>query len=422
MSNQSPSDLPLSIKPKRKPGRFIAGCLVVALVMLAAAVAIPWMLANHRLSAAVKRVRARGEPLTTLELNDYYQPAKGRPDLTRQLLNALAICETAGRDPSAKALPFVGEGMDPPPRGKTWEQLDETETFLVPQQEAIKTFHEFARREGTVRFPVDFRIRAATTLPHTQSLRCAARALSLQFHLHLHQDQVSAAMDCILAQLSLARALDQEPTFVSQLVRLVMVGMGLDNAQKLVRQADVSDADLQRLQASLRKIDFQGGLKAGLAGERTFGYTGLAESPWRVSDAAKLLEMNLAIAEGADESLFAARQAALASESELQQLSPATKPLYIFSLLSSPAYTSSINAFVRPAAARDCADAAIAGELFRRQHGQWPAQLDNLVPEFLPAVATDPFANKPLLMQASPESFKVYCAGSDGFEFPAGGR
>lgn len=422
MSPQSPTDLPLSTKPNRRPGRYIAGCLVVTLVMLAAVVVIPWILVNRRLGAAVKRVRARGEPLTTVELNDFYQPAKGRPDMTRQLLDALAICETAGRDPSAKALPFVGQGIAPPPRGKTWEQLGETEAFLAPQQEAIKIFHALARREGTVRFPVDFKIGATTPLPHTQSLRCAARAVSLQFHVHLHKGQVSAAVDCILVQLALARALDQEPTFVSQQVRLVFIGTGLDNAQQLVRQAEVSDADLRRLQAYLRKIDFQGGLKAGLAGERTFGYAACAESPWRLSDAAKLLEMNLDIAEGADESLFAARQAAHASENELQQLSPPGNSLYILSLLSSPAYTFSVNAFGRPAAARDCADAAIAAELFRRQHGKWPAQLEDLVPESLPAIATDPFANLPLLMNASPESFKVYCAGSDGFEFPAGER
>jgi hypothetical protein len=342
--------------------------------------------------------------------------------MTRQLLDALAICEAASRDPSAKALPIVGGGPAPPPRGNTWEQLGETEAFLVPQQEAIKVFQEFARREGTARFPVDFKNGATTPLPHTQSLRCAARAVSLQFHVHLHKGQVSEAVDCILVQLALGRALDQEPTFVSQQVRLVFIGTGLDNAQKLVREADVSDADLRRLQTQLRNIDFLGGLKAGLAGERTFGHSACAESPWRVSDAAKLLEMNLDIAEGADNSLFAARRAALASESELQQLSPLGNSLYILSLLSLPAYTQCIKAFGRPAAARDCADAAIAGELFRRKHGKWPAQLDDLFPGFLPAIPTDPFANLPLLMNASPESFKVYCAGSDGFEIPVGKR
>ena len=91
----------------------------------------------------------------------------------------------------------------------------------------------------------------------------------------------------------------------------------------------------------------------------------------------------------------------------------------MFSLMSTPAYTFSVNAFGRPAATRDCADAAIAGELFRRQHGRWPAKLTDLTPEFLPAIPLDPFANQPMLMNASPESFKVYCAGSDGFEFPA---
>ena len=33
----------------------------------------------QKLANEIQQVRAKGEPLTTLELNDYYQPAKGRP-------------------------------------------------------------------------------------------------------------------------------------------------------------------------------------------------------------------------------------------------------------------------------------------------------------------------------------------------------
>src|SRR6185369_4394742 len=101
--------------------------------------------------------------------------------------------------------------------------------------------------------------------------------------------------------------------------------------------------------------DFLGSLKSGLAGERTFGYAACAESPLRVSDSARLLEMNLDIAEGADKSLFAARRAALASNLEMQQLRSTVQPFYIFSQMSSQAHTQCINAFGRPAAGRDCA-------------------------------------------------------------------
>ena len=436
------SEFPLPAKPRISSGKFLLGCFAVLLLLVVAAVAIPWVLSTRqaklRLAAVVKRVQARGEPLTTVELNDFYQPAKGRPDMTKEIIAALAICEDPNLQPLAKSLPVVGQGPDPPPVGQPWDQLLEAEAYLALQQEAIKTFHEVARKDGTARFPVDFTPGIATLLPKTQSIRSGARALSLQFHVHLHRGEISQGVDCVLAQIGLGRALEQEPTLVSQLVQLAIIGMAIDHTQTLVRQADVSNADLRRLQAGLRKVNFQASLKQGLAGERTICYTaclnpqqladiqempqkGLARNiaehqPQRLFDAAKMLEMNLQIAEGADKSLFQARSEALAADDDIRALasSPIGKLYYMMTLLLTPAYTSATNGFARVAASRDSADAALAAELYRRKNGKWPAKLADLVPEFLPAVPVDPFTNQPLLMKGTPEGFKVYSVGQDG--------
>ena len=224
---------------------------------------------------------------------------------------------------------------------------------------------------------------------------------------------------------------------VSQLVRIAVVGMAIGEAQQLVRETQVSDADLRRLQAQLRKIDSQRSLKNALAGERAISYTvclnpsqmadfeapkpGLGREvmqrqPKRVFDAAKMLEINLKITEGADESLFQARQEALAAEDEIRDLAGniVGKFYYMYTLLLSPAYTSAVDACARSAAERDSADSAIAAELYRRKNGKWPGKLDDLVPDFLPAVPIDPFTNRPLLLKTSTDSCKVYSVGRDG--------
>ena len=114
-------EFPLPARPKISSGRLVLGCLGMALLCVVAAVAIPWMLSSRqaaaRLHAAVQRVKGRGEPLTSPELNDFYVPAKGRPDMTRELMAALLICEAAGKSPAAASLPMVGQGAEPPPRG-----------------------------------------------------------------------------------------------------------------------------------------------------------------------------------------------------------------------------------------------------------------------------------------------------------------
>lgn len=45
---------------------------------------------------------------------------------------------------------------------------------------------------------------------------------------------------------------------------------------------------------------------------------------------------------------------------------------------------------------RDGALVAIALELYRREHGHWPASLDALVPAYLPQVQMDEFSGSPM--------------------------
>lgn len=437
------SEFPLLAKPKISSGKLVLGCFGVALLLIVSAVAIPWMISNRqaaaKLNAAIQRVKARGEPLTSAELNDFYELAKGRPDMTRELMDALRICEAAGKAPEAQALPIVGQGVDPPPRGQPWAQLGEAEKYLAGQKQALDTFHEFELKNGTVRFPVDFAPGVATLLPETQRVREGSRALALDFHVHRHKGEISEAVDSILAQIALAGALEAEPTLVSQFVRIAISNMGIYEAQQLMNEAEVSEADLRRLQAKLRTIDSKACLKKALVGERAISYTTcldpgqMAEmmgtsgtltgelaqrQPKRVLDAAKMLEMNLQISEGADESIYQARQNALAAEDEIKKLAGSLvgKFYYMYTLLLTPAYSSGVNAFARSSAEAESADAAIAAELYRRKNGKWPAKLDDLVPDFLPAVPKDPFTNQPLVIKADGKSCKVYSVGADGID------
>ncbi len=435
-------EFPLLTKPKISSGRLVLGCLGMALLTVVAAVAIPWMASNRqaaaKLNAAIKRVRARGEPLTTSELNDFYVPAQGRPDMTKELMAALAICEAATKAPTVPALPIVGQGAVPPPRGQAWGQIAEVEKYLAGQQQALDTFHEFARRNGTARFPVDFTPGTATLLPNTQRVRGGSRSLSLQFHVHRHKGEIAEAVNSIIAQMALASSLEQEPLLISELVRTAVLNVPIMEAQQLVKESPVPDDDLGRLQAQLRKIDSLGCLKKALAGERAMCYTAcqnpgrmadmpgpqglgreiVQRQPNRIFDAAKSLELNLQISEGADQSLYQARQASLAAENELNTLASSltARFYYMYTLLLAPAYQQAAAAFARNAAEVDSADAAIAAELYRRKNGKWPTKLDDLVPEFLPAVPTDPFTNLPLVMKASTESCKVYSVGPDGVD------
>ena len=58
----------------------------------------------------------------------------------------------------------------------------------------------------------------------------------------------------------------------------------------------------------------------------------------------------------------------------------------------------------------------LAIRLFRHEHGRMPMTLDELVPEYLPAVPADPFAGKPLIYRAEDNGFLLYGVGFDGVD------
>jgi hypothetical protein len=58
--------------------------------------------------------------------------------------------------------------------------------------------------------------------------------------------------------------------------------------------------------------------------------------------------------------------------------------------------------------------AAIAIERYRRAHaGAFPARLDDLVPDHLPAIPVDPFSGTALLYKVVPDGFVVYSVGTN---------
>ena len=62
---------------------------------------------------------------------------------------------------------------------------------------------------------------------------------------------------------------------------------------------------------------------------------------------------------------------------------------------------------------RDATEVAIALTLWKRRHGQWPEQLEQLVPELLPVVPPDRADGKPLRYVVRDGQAVVYSIGQD---------
>jgi hypothetical protein len=58
--------------------------------------------------------------------------------------------------------------------------------------------------------------------------------------------------------------------------------------------------------------------------------------------------------------------------------------------------------------------------LFQSDEGRWPDSLEDLVPNYLPAIPIDPYSNQPLKYRPEPMGFVLYSVGDDGID--NGGR
>ena len=89
----------------------------------------------------------------------------------------------------------------------------------------------------------------------------------------------------------------------------------------------------------------------------------------------------------------------------------------IYTSLLLPAFVPATEAAARSQAILQAADAGIAIELYRREHGgELPKSLADLAPKYLAAVPVDPYTGQPMFYKVTPEGFAIYAVGRNGLD------
>lgn len=110
-----------------------------------------------------------------------------------------------------------------------------------------------AARSGLVESRHDVNLSAgfAVLLPHLAKMRQLARVLAVEALLAVMDNRGGDAVTAALDTLPIAHSLAEEPLLISQLVRAAILGIAVETAQTALNRADLSDADLLRLQEGL---------------------------------------------------------------------------------------------------------------------------------------------------------------------------
>lgn len=294
---------------------------------------------------------------------------------------------------------------------------------------------------------------------HLGPVRNMARWLSSAAVRDLHEGGRDAAVENLVAMAHLGRALREEPILISQLVRLAVDNIGMGATWPALQTDGWSDAQLERLQHAWQQAGAIGDIPRTFEGERALGRIGMARlrdgrdpvtAPppldggmetrpgrgllerisgyctgmlWRriflwgeEYEYCRMIQANIemareAIREGAWAPLKGQMTDCERRESNASFLERCRCSM-AWGL--APALSRTMLSFFRHETQREMTVAAIALERFKLRHGSYPARLDELVPEFLPAAPRDFMDGKTLRYRKNADgTFALWSVGEN---------
>ena len=412
---------------RRRPGCVLIG--VIVLLVLAGAFVGYRLIMAGRVRAALQAIRDAGYPATLEELDAWYEWPEGEnaADLYQQAFASYV----EPNDELQELLPLVGTAELPPPGEPLPEEMKAAiSQHLTANKEILELLHEAATIEGC-RYAID--LTQAPLVLHLGPMETCARLLALEALLEADEGQTELAARSVGSSLALACSLAEQPTLISLLVRIALDGMAIDDLEWALSKAPLTDAGLAALARAVERAENPEGLTRALVGERCLGSSMIQMFPsapggpadtsplctllvkasglWDMEHTAYLRMMGESIAQSGKPfpDRFAAFQPEATGDREDE--------------LPGRHFVASMLALVIDGAAEEDANhtglmraarAGLAVERYRLARGELPARLDDLVPEYLDAVPTDPIDGKQLRYKKLDKGYVVYSIGPDG--------
>ncbi len=418
-------------------GATLVGSLVV-LVPTAVILCVLYADASA-VGAELKRIRAAGEPTSGDEIAEYYRTPDLDADCTGIYLGAFAtLADETGKARQIQMLRISEEEKPIPAAGEPWEDLAAVQKLLAEYDETLGSLHEAATRGGQARYPTNFEqgFNMGFNLPQDHARAGSQRAgklLSLEAHVKAHEGDSHGVVKSIQAQIALARSFEHEPLFIAQLYRVAILDMTCDLLTRMLPSVEFADDDLKELQQDLRAIPHRKPLRNAMLGHRIFCIMFhqdpatalevkltaqaivarvLPSLPSKNASLALYLKLMAQAIAATEKPYPEILPAAQALEQELKAAARASTiigALYtLTATVIAPMFRSGVSRLLRSVARTRATDAAIAAELYRREHGDWPTELAELSPKLLPEIPEDPLDGQPLRFLRKDDKLMIY--------------
>jgi hypothetical protein len=334
----------------------------------------------------------------------------------------------------AKALPR-GEALlaadnlliDWPPEAR----LNELQTVALrtvlepagPTLDEIRTLPRYSRG----RYPVQWAPNPIDSVLPCQDARTVAGWLRADAVLRAEAGDTATALADCRAVFQVSRTVGDEPTGISQLVRISLRAVGVVLLERVLAQGEPPADGLAELQRWLEADEPAPLLLVMARGERA-AFMRTADEFYANLSTRERLILGFTPSNGPSRARAAGLRffnayveaARLPSPQWVPRLTelaatlkPGTTPVLLDQLMPNVAKMAEM--IQRSYAQMRCAIAAVAAERFRRDKGRWPESLTELVAAgLLPAVPADPFDGEPLRLKWTADGLIVYTVGPGG--------
>ena len=403
---------------------------------------------RYSLYSAVQRrlnaIHRDGFPSTCAELDRWYpQPPAGEnaADFYQEAFaHYSAWTNSKSSWTKQSQLPLAGTTNLPPRTQPLPAEMKQViSEYLADNAEALRLLHQAATMKQC-RFRVDLSKGYPKSPPHLSQLRQAERLLELETVQTVEEPKPDQAVESVIASLSVARSLNQEPLVISWLVRLACVGDSIDSMERVLNRAKLADDQLAKLAGAIEEGEDPRLLTRVFVGERCMQadiFQDVRSAGTTLRDMAVSMHVPQYLARvlawlyktsgllDLDEKTYldimerrveATRLTPPDSIAEAIAIRAQVKKLSKCHFLSRMMLGSLDVVFFRTSrygAKLLDAKVALAIERYRIANGLLPRQLSDLVPAFLPAVPTDPFDGMPLRYKKLAKGYVVYSIGED---------
>jgi hypothetical protein len=339
----------------------------------------------------------------------------------------------------------------PPPALLDEVQVVALRSELKRAQQALQTAHRIAELpKGRYRLSWTGDFVRNPNVGHVQDPRKVTELLSYDARLRAQDKDLDGAMKSGLAALNTARSLGDEPSNISQLVRVACAAMATHAIVRVLAQGEPSQDVLMAAQRLLAEDAEDPLLLYAARGERAgmdLFMEAVQDGEIKFLEIRAMLSMRHVLQPTSDSiipkdaletlqvmgSIRSQRAKLLGFHTQLVEIGKLPKEEQVarsteLEAASDPEGSSAVldvfgkpgcklaAAFIRNCAYERCAAVAMALERYRRDHKDWPSSLQSLAPLYMEKVPLDPFDGNPLRYRRFNEGVVIYSVGVDGVD------